>query len=339
MLRDDKRDLLDLESLSAGEITEFLDTARSMRRIIDRPIRKVPTLRGRTVANLFFEPSTRTRLSFEVAEKRLTADAVNFAASGSSVAKGETLRDTVRNIEAMGVDFVVLRHGSSGAAHFVAREVRASVINAGDGTHEHPTQGLLDAFTIRERLGRIAGLRVAIVGDVAHSRVARSNIWALTKLGAQVVVCGPTTLLPAEVESMGVEVSHRVEEALEGAHVVNILRVQRERLESHLLPSLREYALQFSVTKERLRRARPDVVIMHPGPMNRGVEIAQDVAEDERSVILDQVTNGVAVRMAVLYHMSGGDSLLPVSAGREDDAATLFKGLAGDGRPAAGGSL
>jgi aspartate carbamoyltransferase catalytic subunit len=289
------------------------------------------------VANLFFEPSTRTRLSFELAEKRLTADAVNFAATGSSVSKGETLRDTVRNIEAMGVDFVVIRHESSGAPHFVARHVRASVINAGDGTHEHPTQGLLDAFTMRERLGRIAGLRVAIVGDVAHSRVARSNIWALTKLGAQVVVCGPTTLLPAEIESMGVEVSHRVEEALEGAHVVNILRVQRERLEAHLLPSLREYALQFSVTRDRLRHARPDVVIMHPGPMNRGVEIAQEVAEDERSVILDQVTNGVAVRMAVLYHMSGGDSLLPVGAGREDDAAALFKGLAGEGRPAAGG--
>jgi aspartate carbamoyltransferase catalytic subunit len=312
MRMDDKRDLLDLESLSAVEIVDLLDTSRSMRQVIDRPVKKVPALRGKTVANLFYESSTRTRLSFELAEKRLTADSINFAAAGSSVAKGETLRDTVRNIEAMGVDFVVLRHGSSGAAHFVAREVRASVVNAGDGTHEHPTQGLLDVFTIREKLGRVAGLRVAIVGDVAHSRVARSNIWALTRLGAEVVVCGPTTLIPADVEAMGVTVSHRVDEALEGAHVVNILRIQQERLASNLLPSLREYALQFSVTKERLRRAHPDILIMHPGPMNRGVEIAQEVAEDDRNVILDQVTNGVAVRMAVLYHLSGGESLLPV---------------------------
>jgi len=309
---DDKRDLLDLESLSAVEIVDLLDTSRSMRQVIDRPVKKVPALRGKTVANLFYESSTRTRLSFELAEKRLTADSINFSTAGSSVSKGETLRDTVRNIEAMGVDFVVLRHGSSGAAHFVAREVRASVVNAGDGTHEHPTQGLLDVFTIREKLGRVAGLRVAIVGDVAHSRVARSNIWALTRLGAQVVVCGPTTLIPADVEAMGVTVSHRVDEALEGAHVVNILRIQQERLASNLLPSLREYALQFSVTTERLRRAQPDVLIMHPGPMNRGVEIAQEVAEDGRNVILDQVTNGVAVRMAVLYHLSGGESLLPV---------------------------
>ena len=312
MRMDDKRDLLDLESLSTVEIVDLLDTTRSMRQVIDRPVKKVPALRGKTVANLFYEPSTRTRLSFELAEKRLTADSINFSTSGSSVAKGETLRDTVRNIEAMGVDFVVLRHGSSGAAHFVAREVKASVINAGDGTHEHPTQGLLDVYTIREKLGKVAGLRVAIVGDIAHSRVARSNIWALTKLGAEVVVCGPTTLIPADVELMGVTVSHRVEEALEGAHVVNILRIQQERLQSNLLPSLREYALQFSVTNERLRVAHPEVLIMHPGPMNRGIEIAQDVAEDGRNVILDQVTNGVAVRMAVLYHLSGGESLLPV---------------------------
>jgi aspartate carbamoyltransferase catalytic subunit len=312
MRADDKRDLVDLESLPAAEILDLLDTARSMRQVIDRPIRKVPALRGRTVANLFYEPSTRTRLSFELAEKRLTADSINFTTSGSSVSKGETLRDTVRNIEAMGVDFVVIRHWSSGAAHFVAREVRASVINAGDGTHEHPTQGLLDVFTIREKLGRVAGIKVAIVGDIAHSRVARSNIWALTKLGAEVVVCGPTTLIPADVEAMGVTVCHNVEEALDGAHVVNILRIQQERLESNLLPSLREYALQFSVTHDRLRLARPDILIMHPGPMNRGIEIAQDVAEDGRNVILDQVTNGVAVRMAVLYHLSGGESLLPV---------------------------
>jgi aspartate carbamoyltransferase catalytic subunit len=308
-----------------------------MRAIIDRPIRKVPTLRGRTVANMFYEPSTRTRLSFELAEKRLSADSINFATSGSSVVKGETLRDTVQNIEAMGVDFVVLRHQSSGAAQFVAEHVRASVINAGDGMHEHPTQGLLDAYTMREQCGRIEGLRVAIIGDVAHSRVARSNIWALTKLGASVVVSGPTTLIPAEIEAMGVTVEHRVEAALEGAHVVNILRIQRERLESHRLPSLREYALQFSVTKERLRVARPDVVIMHPGPMNRGIEIAQEVADDERSVILDQVTNGVAVRMAVLYHLSGGDALLPEIRERGEEPGADFRKLAEEARPVTGG--
>lgn len=335
--RDDKRDLLDLESLSAGEITDILDTARSMRQVIDRPIRKVPTLRGRTVANLFFEPSTRTRLSFEIAEKRLSADSINFSAAGSSVSKGETLRDTVRNIEAMGVDFVVIRHQSSGAAHFVARQVRASVINAGDGTHEHPTQGLLDVHTMRERWGAIEGLTVAIVGDVAHSRVARSNIWALTKLGARVVVCGPTTLIPVEIERMGVTVRHRVEEALEGAHVVNILRVQRERLESNLLPSLREYSLFFGVTLDRLRAARPDVMIMHPGPMNRGIEIAQEVAEDPRAVILDQVTNGVAVRMAVLYHLSGGDAGLADGRDRGDETAGLFRAPVDDASPVPGG--
>jgi len=324
MIRDERKDLLDLETLSAGDILDILDTARSMRQVIDRPIRKVPTLRGRTVANLFYEPSTRTRLSFELAEKRLSADSVNFTTSGSSVSKGETLRDTVRNIEAMGVDFVVMRHGSSGAPHFVARQVAASVINAGDGTHEHPTQGLLDIHTMREGLGRIEGLRVAIVGDVAHSRVARSNIWGLRKLGASVVVCGPTTLMPVEIETMGVEVSHRVDEALEGADVVNILRIQRERLESNRIPSLREYAVQFGVTRERLRRARPAVMIMHPGPMNRGVEIAQDVAEDERAVILEQVTNGVAVRMAVLYHLTGGEMAAAEPRERADGSAEPF---------------
>jgi aspartate carbamoyltransferase catalytic subunit len=303
-MRDERKDLLDLESLTAAEITDILDTSRTMRQIIDRPIKKVPTLRGKTVANLFFEPSTRTRLSFELAEKRLSADSVNFSAAGSSVSKGETLRDTARNIEAMGVDIVVIRHASSGTPHFISRHVHASVINAGDGIHEHPTQGLLDVYTMREKLGDIKGIRVAIVGDIAHSRVARSNIWALTRLGASVVVCGPSTLMPQEIEAMGVEVSHVVEEALEGADVVNVLRIQKERLESNLLPSLREYAVRFSVTRDRLRRARPDVVVMHPGPMNRGVEIAQDVAEDERSVILEQVTNGVAVRMAVLYQLT-----------------------------------
>jgi aspartate carbamoyltransferase catalytic subunit len=336
MISNERKDLLDLESLSATDMIDILDTARSMRAVIDRPIRKVPTLRGRTVANLFFEPSTRTRLSFELAEKRLSADSINFAASTSSVSKGETLRDTVRNIEAMGVDFVVMRHGSSGSPHFVARQVRASVINAGDGTHEHPTQGLLDVYTIRERLGRIEGLRVAIVGDVAHSRVARSNIWALTRLGASVVVCGPTTLMPLEIELMGVQVTHRIDEALEGADVVNVLRIQQERLESNLLPSLREYAIQFSVTRERLRRAQPDVVIMHPGPMNRGIEIAQDVAEDERAVILEQVTNGVAVRMAVLYHLSGGDVMFPDPREREEPAGSFRGPSTEEGSPTGG---
>ena len=339
MMKDERKDLLGLENLSGSDISELLDTTRSMRAVIDRPIKKVPTLRGKTVANLFYEPSTRTRLSFELAEKRLSADSLNFSASVSSVSKGETLRDTVRNIEAMGIDFVVMRHGSSGAPHFVARHVRASVVNAGDGTHEHPTQGLLDVYTIRERLGRIKGLRVAIVGDVAHSRVARSNIWALTRLGASVVVCGPTTLMPLEIEKMGVQVSHRIDEALEGVDVVNILRIQKERLVSNLLPSLREYAIQFGVTRDRLRRASENVVIMHPGPMNRGVEIAQDVAEDERAVILEQVTNGVAVRMAVLYHLTGGD-LMVAEARERDESAPVFRTPAGhDGGPASGGLI
>lgn len=339
MMKDERKDLLGLENLSGTDITEILDTTRSMRAVIDRPIKKVPTLRGKTVANLFYEPSTRTRLSFELAEKRLSADSLNFSASVSSVSKGETLRDTVRNIEAMGIDFVVMRHGSSGAPHFVARHVRASVVNAGDGTHEHPTQGLLDVYTIRERLGRIKGLRVAIVGDVAHSRVARSNIWALTRLGASVVVCGPTTLMPLEIEKMGVEVSHRLDEALEGVDVVNILRIQKERLVSNLLPSLREYAIQFGVTRERLRRASEKVVIMHPGPMNRGVEIAQDVAEDERAVILEQVTNGVAVRMAVLYHLTGGDLMVTESRDRDESAPAIRTPAGHEGGPASGGLI
>ncbi len=303
----DRKDLLGLEELSAEEITAVLDTAEAFRGVLDRPIKKVPTLRGRTVANLFFEPSTRTRISFELAEKRLSADSISFATATSSVTKGETLKDTVKNIEAMGVEFVVMRHGASGAPHFIARNVRASVINAGDGQHEHPTQGLLDMFTMRRKLGTLEGARVAIIGDLSHSRVARSNIWGLTKMGAQVVVCGPSTLTPREVERMGVTWTWRVEEALDGVDVVNILRIQKERQTANLLPSLREYALYFGVTPDRLRAAKPDVVIMHPGPMNRGVEIAQEVAEDGRNVILDQVTNGVAVRMAVLYLLNGGE--------------------------------
>jgi aspartate carbamoyltransferase catalytic subunit len=300
-----KKDLLGLEELSAQDIVGILDTARTFREVLDRPIPKVPPLRGMTAANLFFEASTRTRLSFELAEKRLSADTVNFQTSGSSVSKGETLRDTARNIEAMGIHLVVVRHQSSGAPHYLARHLEAGVINAGDGTHEHPTQGLLDIYTMREQRGRIAGLKVAIIGDVMHSRVARSNIWGLTKLGAEVTIAGPPTMMPAEVERFGVRVAKSVNEAIEGSDVVNILRIQLERQRGSLYPSLREYARVYGVTQERLRLARPDVTVMHPGPMNRGVEIAQDVADGEHSVILQQVTNGVAVRMAVLYLLSG----------------------------------
>ena len=299
-----RKDLLGLEDLSREQILEVLDTAGSMLEVLERPIKKVPTLRGVTVANLFFEPSTRTRVSFELAEKRLSADSVNFSSAGSSVSKGETLKDTARNIEAMRVDIVVIRHGASGAPHFLARHLRAGILNAGDGAHEHPTQGLLDLFTMRRHLGRIEGLRVAILGDIAHSRVARSNLWGLTKLGASVVVCGPATLLPAEIERLGVEVAPTVEEAVDGADVVNVLRLQLERQTASLIPSVREYARLFGLTRDRLALARPSALVMHPGPMNRGVEIAQDVADGSRSVILDQVTNGVAVRMAVLYLLS-----------------------------------
>ena len=300
-----KKDLLGLEDLNAQEIVGILDTARTFREVLDRPIPKVPPLRGMTAANLFFENSTRTRLSFELAEKRLSADTVNFQTSGSSVSKGETLRDTARNIEAMGIHLVVVRHQASGAPHYLARHLEAGVINAGDGTHEHPTQGLLDIYTMREQRGRIAGLKVAIIGDVMHSRVARSNIWGLIKLGAEVTIAGPPTMMPAEVERFGVRVAKSVDEAIEGSDVVNILRIQLERQRGSLYSSLREYARVYGVTQERLRRARPDVTVMHPGPMNRGVEIAQDVADGEHSVILQQVTNGVAVRMAVLYLLAG----------------------------------
>ncbi|HEX3113551.1 MAG TPA: aspartate carbamoyltransferase catalytic subunit, partial [Candidatus Eisenbacteria bacterium] len=261
--------------------------------------------RGKTVVNLFYEASTRTRTSFEIAGKWLSADVINVSGSSSSVAKGETLVDTARNIEAMGIHLVVVRHQASGAPHYLARHLDAGVINAGDGTHEHPTQGLLDIYTMREQRGRIAGLKVAIIGDVMHSRVARSNIWGLTKLGAEVTIAGPPTMMPAEVERFGVRVAKSVDEAIEGSDVVNILRIQLERQRGSLYPSLREYARVYGVTRERLRRARPDVTVMHPGPMNRGVEIAQDVADGEHSVILQQVTNGVAVRMAVLYLLAG----------------------------------
>ncbi len=298
-LRD--RHLLGIEGLTREEILLILDTADSMVEIGQREIKKVPTLRGRTVVNLFYEPSTRTRSSFEIAEKRLSADIVNFSASGSSVSKGETLLDTARTLEAMEPDFIVIRHPSSGAPRFLADRCRSSIINAGDGMHEHPTQALLDAFTIRRHKGRLDGLKVAIVGDCTHSRVARSNVHLLATMGAQVTLAGPPTLMPPGIESLGARVTARMEEALEGADVVMMLRIQRERQSRLALPSLREYAHLYCLTSRRLALARPDAIVMHPGPINRGVEIADDVADHARSVILEQVGNGVATRMAVLY--------------------------------------
>jgi aspartate carbamoyltransferase catalytic subunit len=300
------KDLLGIESLSPEEIVLLLDTAESMREIGQRPIKKVPALRGRMVVNLFFEASTRTRFSFETAEKWLSADSLNFSARGSSVEKGESLLDTARNLQAMSPDLIVIRHGSPGVPQFLARNLEAGVVNAGDGAHEHPTQALLDALTIRQRLGRLEGLRVLIAGDVAHSRVVRSNIWLLNKMGAKVVVCGPPTLLPPRIEEMGVEVTTDFDAALSGADVVMMLRMQLERQGSALYPSTREYFRRYGLSAQRLRRARPEAIVMHPGPMNRGVEIASDVADSGRSVILDQVSNGVAVRMAVLYLLVGG---------------------------------
>jgi aspartate carbamoyltransferase catalytic subunit len=304
-----RKDLLGIRELAPSEITHILDTAESFRDISRREIKKVPTLRGRTVINLFFEPSTRTRTSFEIAAKRLSADAINISASTSSVTKGETLLDTARNLEAMSPDCIVVRHSSAGAPHQLARICRAGVINAGDGAHEHPTQALLDALTIRERKGRISGLKVAIIGDILHSRVARSNIHLLTKLGATVSVAGPGTLVPAEFGSLaeeGVVVAPRIEEAIDGADVVMILRIQRERQDAAFFPSMREYAVHYGLNLKRLEGAAPDAIVMHPGPMNRGIELASDVADGTRSLILDQVTNGLAVRMAVLYLLTGG---------------------------------
>jgi len=300
-----RKDLLGIEDLSPEEIIFILDTAKSFREILERPIKMVPTLRGKTVANLFFEPSTRTRLSFELAEKRLNADALSFSSVGSSVAKGETLLDTAKNILAMKVDCFVLRHVSPGAPHLLARELDVSVINAGDGAHEHPTQALLDLYTIRERKGRIKGLKMAIVGDITNSRVARSNIWGMGKLGAEVRVCGPPTLIPPDIEKMGVKVSYSPEEALEGVDVIMMLRIQKERQKGSLPPSLNEYKEFFSLTEERLDLAREDALVMHPGPVNRGVELPARIADGRKSIILDQVTNGVAVRMAILYLLLG----------------------------------
>ena len=300
------KDLLGIAELSPEEILLILDTTEAMKEISQRQIKKVPALRGRTVVNLFFEPSTRTRTSFEIAEKRLSADTLGVAVASSSVVKGETLVDTARNIEAMGPSMIVLRHASSGAPHLLARICKSPIINAGDGLHEHPTQALLDAFTIRERKGRIAGLKVAIVGDLLHSRVLRSNVLLLTKLGADVWVCGPPTLIPMGLQAMGVTTTTSVDAAVEGADVVMMLRIQLERMEGGFFPSLREYFTVFGMTEARLRRAKPDVIVMHPGPINRGVEISSDVADGPYSVILDQVANGVAARMAVLYLLAGG---------------------------------
>jgi aspartate carbamoyltransferase catalytic subunit len=313
------KDLTGLEYLSADQIRLVLDTAEPFKEVSERPIKKVPALRGKTIVNLFFEASTRTRISFEFAEKRLSADTVNVAASGSSVSKGETLVDTARNLEAMRIDMVVIRHGASGAAQFLGQRIRSNVINAGDGKHEHPTQALLDMLTLRDRFGRLDGLKVAICGDVLHSRVARSNIWGLTKLGAEVAVCGPLTLLPRNVHELGVTVLPRIEDAIQWADALNILRLQLERMQSGFIPSLREYNRVFGVTRERLGRAPKDVVIMHPGPMNRGVEIDSDVADGEHSVILPQVTNGVAVRMAVLYLLAGGRPESAQAAGKGEE--------------------
>ena len=300
------KDLLGLEPLTSEQITLILDTAEPFKEISERAIKKVPTLRGATIVNLFFEASTRTRVSFEFAEKRLSADTVNVASTGSSVQKGETLVDTARNLEAMRIDMVVIRHGASGAAQFLAERIESNVINAGDGTHEHPTQALLDLLTLRDHFKRIKGLKICIVGDVLHSRVARSNIWGLKKLGANVAVCGPRSLLPNAIDELEVEVFDRIEDAIEWADALNILRLQLERMQGGYIPSLREYNRVFGVSRERLERAPRDVLILHPGPMNRGVEIDSDVADGPFSVILDQVTNGVAVRMAVLYLLSGG---------------------------------
>ena len=298
--------LLDIESLSPEEITTVLDTARAFKAVGERAIKKIPALRGKTVINLFIEPSTRTRISFELAAMRLSADVINFTAEASSLKKGETLKDTARNLEALNADIIVMRHSASGAPHFLSRVVNSHIINAGDGAHEHPTQALLDTFTIREKKGQIAGLNVTILGDILYSRVARSNIWALTKLGAKVTLCGPSTLVPKVFERMGCRVTYNVDEAIESADVINLLRIQHERQRQSMFPSIGEYTNLFGLSSARFARTKPDVLIMHPGPINRGVEINSDVADCACSVILEQVTNGLAVRMAVLFLISGG---------------------------------
>ena len=299
-----RKDLLGIAGLAPEEILEVLDTAATMKEISTREIKKVPVLRGKTVVNLFFEASTRTRVSFEIAEKRLSADAVNVSTSGSSVSKGGTLLDTAKNLQAMNPDIIVLRHSCPGTPALLARQLPAAVINAGDGAHEHPTQALLDMYTVRERLGRLEGLHVCLVGDILHSRVARSNIYGLRTMGARVSVCGPATMIPRELEKMGVDIHHHLDDVLPTVDVLNVLRIQMERDAGRLFPSIREYHERYGVTRERLEKAGRDIVIMHPGPINRDVEISADVADGEHSVILQQVLNGVAVRMAVLYLLS-----------------------------------
>lgn len=297
--------LLGIKDITEADIRLILETAANFKEVINRPIKKVPSLRDITIANIFFENSTRTRLSFELAEKRLSADVVNFSSSNSSVKKGETLVDTVNNILAMKVDMVVMRHASPGAPHFLARIIKANIVNAGDGTHEHPTQALLDAFSMQEKLGDLAGKKVAIIGDILHSRVALSNIFCLQKLGAEVMVCGPITLLPKYIASLGVKVELDVKKALEWCDVANVLRIQLERQQIKYFPSLREYSLYYGINKKMLQSLNKEIVIMHPGPINRGVELSSDAADSEHSIILNQVENGVAVRMAVLYLLAG----------------------------------
>jgi aspartate carbamoyltransferase catalytic subunit len=303
-----RKHLLDLESLSRGDIEAILDTAASFTEVSERSRKKVPTLQGKVVVNLFFEPSTRTRSSFSLAAKRLSADTIDFTASTSSLTKGESFIDTARNLEAMGADIMIVRHSVSGTPHILSRELKCSVVNAGDGRHEHPTQGLLDVFTIREAKGRIEGLTVGLIGDISHSRVARSNIWALTKLGAKVIACGPSTLVPRSLEKLGVEVAYHLDEILPRCDVVNVLRIQFERQQTGLFPSIHEYFALYGMTEERMKRAKDDIVILAPGPINRGVELTPGVADGPHSVVLRQVTNGLAVRMAVLYLVSGNTS-------------------------------
>jgi len=321
--------LLGIRELSAEQITHLLDTAESFRDISKREIKKVPALRGRTVINLFFEASTRTRTSFEIAAKRLSADAINISVSTSSVSKGETLLDTARNLQAMSPDCIVIRHSSAGAPYHLTRVCDAAIVNAGDGSHEHPTQALLDALTIREHKGGIEGLKVAIIGDILHSRVARSNVYLLSKLGATVSVAGPGTLVPrefAELIEQGVRVEQRIEDAVADADVVMVLRIQRERQTDAFFPSMREYAVHYGLHANHLNLAAPDAIVMHPGPMNRGIEVSSEIADGGRSLILDQVTNGVAVRMAVLYLLAGSESAEPPSVHADDDSESRAAG-------------
>ena len=301
-----RKHLLDIESLTPEEITTVLDTAREFKAVGERDIKKVPALQGKTIVNFFVEPSTRTRVSFELSAKRLSADIINFAADASSFQKGESLKDTARTLEALNADIIVIRHKAAGAPHFLARFLTAHVVNAGDGAHEHPTQALLDIFTIREKKGVVEGLNVTILGDILYSRVARSNIWALLKLGANVTLCGPSTLVPRVFEQMGCRVTYDLDEALASADVINLLRIQHERQRKSMFPSIGEYASLFGLTRARLAKTKPDALIMHPGPMNRGVEIESEIADGDRAVILEQVTNGIAVRMAALYLVNGG---------------------------------